>query len=89
MQYSYRLHYKNGATCFSVQDHLFTEEQMLKACKESKYKEFKDVVKVEYHRHIPKGWHLCGCGNLVTHGPQNELCDECKEIYGHTYEDEL
>ena len=83
MRYSYELTYKGGAKAFSIQNHLFTEEQILKAFKGE------GVVKVKYHRHIPNGWHLCGCGNLVTHGAENELCDECKEIYGHTYEDEL
>ena len=56
--------------------------------KASKRKEFNTVVKVKYHRHIPNGYHLCGCGNLAK-GNKDELCQECREIYGHTYEHQL
>ena len=83
MKYSYKLTYKNGCQDWSIQNYLFTEEEMLKAFKGE------GVVKVKYHRHIPNGWHLCGCGNLVTHGPDNLLCDECRATYGHAFEDEL
>lgn len=88
MQHSYELTYPNGAKAFSVQDYCFAEDEMLKACKTSKSKEFNTVVKVKYHRHIPNGYHLCGCGNLAK-GNGDELCQECREIYGHTYEHEL
>lgn len=61
---------------------------MLKACKESSNKDFNGVVKVRFHKHIPYGYHLCACGNLAK-GTKDELCDECRETYGHTYEHEL
>ena len=82
MKYSYELTYKNGAKAFSIQNRLFDEEEVLKAFKEQ------GVVGVKYHRHIPKGYHLCGCGNLAL-GTRDELCNECREIYGHYYEHEL
>ena len=88
MKHAYRLTYPNGASIFSIQDYCFTEEQMLKACKESDSKDFNTVVSVKYHRHIPKGYHLCGCGNLAK-GTRDELCDDCRETYGHYYEHEL
>lgn len=88
MKHSYELTYPNGVKTFSVQDYCFTEDEMLKACKASKSKEFNTVVSVKYHRHIPNGYHLCGCGNLAK-GSRDELCSECQEIYGHTYEHEL
>lgn len=88
MKYGYRLIYPNGVTALSTQNYKFTEQEILDACKKTKYKEFNSVEKVEFICEIPKGYHLCGCGNL-TKGTRNELCDECKEIYGHSYEDEL
>ena len=88
MKYSYELIYPNGVKAFSVQDFCFTETQMLKACKESENKEFNTVISVKFHRHIPNGYHLCGCGNLAK-GSRDELCDECREIYGHKYEHQL
>lgn len=88
MKYSYRLIYSNGATALTTQDYKFTEQQMLDACKKSESPEFNTVVSVKYHRTIPYGFHLCGCGNLAK-GTKDELCDECRETYGHTYEHEL
>lgn len=88
MKYAYELTYPNGAKAFSVQDYEFTEQEMLKACKSSDSKEFNTVKSVRFLRHIPYGYHLCGCGNLAK-GTRDELCDECREIYGHTYEHEL
>ena len=33
--------------------------------------------------------HYCSCGN-ISHSPdENVLCDECRMLYGHTYESEL
>ena len=83
MKYSYKLTYNGGSSAFVITSHLLTEKQVLEQLKSE------GVVKVKYHRHVPNGWHLCGCGNLVTHGPDNLLCDECREIYGHTFEEEL
>ena len=88
MKYSYELIYPNGIKAFNVQDYRFTEEQMLKACKENESKEFNTVVKVKYHKDIPNGYHLCNCGNLAK-GNGDELCPKCREIYGHKYEHEL
>ena len=88
MKYSYKLTYANGASIFTTQDYLFTDEEMLNACKKSKYKEFNKVKSAQFHKHVPNGYHICGCGNLAK-GRKDELCDECKEIYGHTYEGEL
>ena len=88
MTYAYELTYPNGVKAFSTQDYKFTEEQMLDACKKSKSKEFNTVVSVKFHKEIPNGYHLCGCGNLAK-GTRDELCDECREIYGHCYEHEL
>ena len=88
MNHSYERTYSNGVMAFSVQDQCFTEDEMLKACKASKSKEFNTVVRVKYHRHIPNGYHLCGCGNLAK-GSKDELCQACREIYGHTFEYQL
>ena len=88
MQHSYELTYPNGVKTISIQNHYFTEDEMLKACKSSKSKEFNTVVKVKYHKHIPYGYHLCGCGNLAK-GIRDELCSKCQEIYGHKYEHQL
>ena len=83
MKYSYKLTYKGGGGAFITIDKLVDEKLILEDFRKE------GVVKVKYHRHVPNGWHLCGCGNLVTHGPDNLLCDECREIYGHTFEEEL
>ena len=83
MRYSYELTYGNGTKAWSIQNQLFDEDTMLKAFKDN------GVVKVKFHRHIPVGWHLCGCGNLVMSGNEHELCEECKSIYGHSSEEEL
>lgn len=88
MYHSYEFTYPNGSKTYSVQYYYFTEAQMLKACKESDSKELNTVVSVKYHRPIPDGYHLCGCGNLAK-GSKDELCSECQEIYGHTYEHQL
>lgn len=88
MKYSYELTYPNGSKSFNVQDYCFTEDEMLKACKKSKSEEFNTVVSVKFHRHIPYGYHLCGCGNLAK-GSRDELCSECQEIYGCKYEHQL
>lgn len=88
MKYSYELTYPNGFKAFSVQNYCFTEDEMLKACKSSKNKEFNSVVSVKYHRNIPYGFHLCDCGNLAK-GSKDELCSECQEIYGHKYGHQL
>ena len=82
MRYAYRLFFNNGESGITIQNHYFTEEQILSAFKDE------GVVKVQFHRHIPNGYHLCGCGALVK-GTKDELCDECREIYGHTCESEL
>lgn len=82
MKYAYELTYGNGAQGWSIQEHFFTEEVMLAVFKP------KGVTEVRFHKHIPYGYHLCGCGNLVK-GTQDELCDECREVYGHYYEHEL
>ena len=88
MKYGYRLIYPNGVTALSTQNYKFTEQEMLDACKKSNHKDFKTVQKVEFIREIPRGYHLCGCGNLAK-GSRDELCDECRETYGHYYEHEL
>ena len=89
MRYAYELTHKNGSQMWNFQDYLFTEEQILNACKESEDEWFKSVVSVRFHKHIPNGWHLCGCGNLVKGTNEDLLCDECREIYGHKYASEL
>lgn len=88
MKYSYILTSRNGVKQFNIQDYHFTEEEMLRACEKSDSEEFNTIVKVKFHKSIPNGYHLCGCGNLVK-GNKDELCQECREIYGHKYESEL
>ena len=83
MKHSYLLDYGNGVKAFNIQEHLFTEEEMLNAFKKE------GVVKVKYHRHIPSGWHLCGCGNLAIGSDERLLCKDCQMVYGHKYEYEL
>lgn len=82
MKYSYELTYKNGYQEWNTQNYKFTEEQMLQAFQQY------GVVQVKFHKAIPNGYHICGCGNIAK-GKGDELCDECREIYGHTYEHEL
>lgn len=88
MKYAYELIDSIGRKMHSIQKYKFTEQQMLNACKESKDPNFKMVVEVKFLTEIPKGYHLCGCGNLVK-GTKDELCEECRQLYGHTYEHEL
>ena len=34
--------------------------------------------------------HQCGCGNTVNNSyNDDELCNECKKLYGHSFESEL
>ena len=80
--YAYELTYSNGVQVWNTQKYKFTEQQMLDAFKSQ------NVVKVRYHCQVPKGYHLCGCGKLA-YGVRDELCDECRETYGHYYEHEL
>ena len=82
MKYAYELTYANGSQVWNTQESMFSEDTMLKAFKPQ------GVVKVRFHRHIPNGYHLCGCGNLAK-GDSDELCLECREVYGHYYEHEL
>lgn len=82
MKYAYELTYANGAKAFSTQTYLFSEKEILEGFKSQ------GVVKVKFLMEIPRGYHLCGCGNLAK-GSKDELCDECREIYGHYYEHEL
>lgn len=82
MTYAYELTYKNGIKMWNIQSYMFTEEKMLEHFKNE------GVTKVRFHRHIPEGYHLCGCGNLAK-GTKDELCDECRETFGHRYEHEL
>ncbi len=82
MKYAYELTYKGGVKAFSTQNYKFTEQQVLDAFKSD------GIIKVSFFKEIPNGYHLCGCGNLAK-GTRDELCDECRETYGHTYEHEL
>ena len=86
MKYAYELVFPNGAIVFTTQEHNFTEQEVLDGVK--KWKGYEKVKSVRFLRHIPYGYHLCGCGNLAK-GTKDELCDECREIYRHTYEHEL
>lgn len=88
-KYAYEITHKNGLQEWIFQNFGFTEDEILKAMKESPYEEYHDVVKVKFHTKVPNGYHLCGCGNLVKGTDEHELCDECKEIYGHDYDYEL
>jgi len=83
MKYAYEITYNNGYQEWNIQHYCYTEEQMLEAFKKH------GVVKVRFHRHIPNGYHLCGCGNLVKGTNEDLLCDECRAIYGHKYTYEL
>lgn len=83
MRYAYELTYEGGIKEWNFQSHLFTNDEMLNAFKPL------GVVAVKFHRHIPRGYHLCGCGNLVVGENENVLCQECREIYGHAYESNL
>ena len=82
MKYAYELTYANGCNGWSTQNHFFSDEEMLNAFKPN------GVVSVRFHKEVPNGYHVCGCGNLAK-GNRDELCDECREIYGHCYEHEL
>ncbi len=33
--------------------------------------------------------HMCDCGNIVDGYDEDELCDECKRLYGHSFGREL
>ena len=33
--------------------------------------------------------HECGCGNIANGYDEDILCDECKELYGHSFASEL
>ena len=88
MKHVYELTLSNGTVMLNTQDFKFTEQAILERCQASKIGPFNEVVKVEFIKSIPNGYHVCGCGNVVE-GDNDELCDECKSIYGHTYEHEL
>lgn len=83
MRHAYLLTNKNGIQEWNIQKYPFTEKQMLDAF--SKY----DIVRVEYHRPIPDGHHLCACGNIVEGTNDDVLCKECRESYGHVFAHEL
>ena len=83
MKYAYELTYANGVKEWCIKTIAFPNKALLRAY------EPKGVVAVRFHKHIPNGYHLCSCGNLVIGTNENELCYDCKCLYGHTYEDEL
>jgi hypothetical protein len=84
MKYVYELTYENGVEMWNTQDHYFTKQQMLDAFRKL------GVVKVEYHTEYNENTqHLCSCGNVVNSTIENELCDDCKMLYGHHYDYEL
>ena len=83
-KYAYILTTKTGLSFYSIQKYKFDANEVLKVYKEND----KSVVKCEYFKEIPNGYHLCGCGN-IAYGTRDELCDECREYYGHYYAHEL
>ena len=86
MKYAYKIIFKNGSEVFTIQNYKFAEQQVLDGVRT--WNGYESAEKVEFLTEIPKGYHLCGCGNLAK-GTRDELCDECREIYGHYYEHEL
>ena len=39
---------------------------------------------------VPAGKHICKyCGNMVDGDYEDELCDECKQLFGHSLYSEL
>jgi hypothetical protein len=82
MKYAYEIIYGNGRREWSIQKYKFSAEEIVNAFKPY------GVIKAKFHIEIPRGYHLCSCGNLAK-GTSDELCDECREIYGHYYEHEL
>ena len=88
MKYVYELTLDNGMVILNTQDYKFTEGEMLSACHSCNTHPFNKVMSVKFSKTIPNGYHLCGCGNIAK-GTKDELCDECKQLYGHTYEHEL
>jgi len=85
-KYAYELVFPNGAIVFTTQDYKFTEQQVLEGVKT--WKGYEKVKSVRFKCEVPKGYHICGCGNLAK-GTRDELCDRCRETYGHYYEHEL
>lgn len=82
VKYVYEIAYANGVEQWNTQKHKFSESLMLETFKPY------GVVRVRFHKEIPNDCHICGCGN-VAKGVKDELCKECRQVYGHTYEHEL
>ena len=85
-KYEYLVENKSGLVLVVTTSEKYTEQQILEYCKQKQPN--KKWVKCTYREPAPKGYHYCSCGNLAR-GTSDKLCDECRMIYGHTYEHEL
>ncbi len=67
-----------------------TYRKKVRRTKEQLLSEISKITEIEILEVIDgRKSHYCSCGN-ISHSPdENVLCDECRMLYGHTYESEL
>lgn len=87
MRYAYLLRNKNDLEMIVVFKKEHEPKNVLAYYQKEEPKQ--KWTKCLFYKHIPEGFHLCGCGALVAGTNDDVLCPECAAIYGHRYAHEL
>lgn len=87
MRYAYLLRNKNDLEMIVVFKKEHEPKKVLAYYQKEEPKQ--EWVKCLFYKHIPDGFHLCGCGALVAGTNDDVLCPECAMIYGHRFAHEL
>lgn len=87
MRYAYLLRNENDLEMVAIYNKQYKPNAVLAAAqKESPKAKWSKCL---FYKHIPDGFHLCGCGALVVGTNDDVLCPECAMTYGHRYAHEL
>lgn len=87
MRYAYLLQNDNDLSMVTIFSQLQDSKKVLQDAQKEMPKN--KWTKCSFYRHIPHGFHLCGCGALVAGTNDDVLCPECAMIYGHRLAHEL
>ena len=86
MKYAYKIENKYGKGILTTQKSKFTEQDIIAEFQKAYPKDEYD--KCTYIGEIKRGYTLCGCGKIFK-GISGQLCPECAETFGHSFESEL
>jgi hypothetical protein len=87
MRYAYLLRNANGLEMVAIYNQERKPKDVLKEAQQSHPKQ--KWNKCLFYKHIPYGFHLCGCGALVVGSNDDVLCPECAMTYGHRFAHQL